>query len=230
MEDYMRKLLGVLSVCVMSLIYVVPASADWGAGITLQAGTYETDGSETEKTVTGVTSEVTKHTEKESFYGASLYAEWHNDAGFALGVDYVPGNIELGAQERTDADGDGGTAGSIAADTDDGTRKASAEIDGLTTVYAHVPVGPMYLLLGYHDATIETTETLQTSSYGNVSVNGIQYGLGVKGDHVRFEVAYSDFDDVEITATGNTITGAVTSQNKVSADADVLAFRLSFGF
>jgi len=226
----MRKLLGVLSVCVMSLIYVVPASADWGAGITLQAGTYETDGSETEKTVTGVTSETTNHSEKESFYGASVYVEKEFSNGFVVGLDYVPMSIELGAAERIDADGDGGTAGTIAADTDDGTRKASAEIDGLTTVYAHVPVGPMYLLLGYHDATIETTETLQTSSYGNVSVNGIQYGLGVKGDHVRFEVAYSDFDDVEITATGNTITGAVTSQNKVSADADVLAFRVSFGF
>ena len=71
----MKKLLSVLSVCVMSLIYIAPASADFTAGVTFMAGTYETDGSETEATVTGVTSEVTNHSEKESFYGASVFAE-----------------------------------------------------------------------------------------------------------------------------------------------------------
>ena len=213
----MRKLLSVLSVCVMSLIYIAPASADWGTGVTLHIGTYETDGSETEATVTGITSEVNNHSEKESFYGASVFAEKELGNGFVIGLDWVPMDIELGSGERIDTDGD------IAADNDDGTRKASADVENLFTLYTHVPLGPMYLLLGYHDADITTSETLPTSTYGDASVNGIQYGLGVKSDHVKVEVAYSDFDSISLTSSND-------STQKVTADADALAFRLSVGF
>ena len=212
----MKKLLGVLSVCVMSLIYIAPVSADWGAGVTLHIGQYETDGSETEKTVSGVTSEVNNHSEKELFYGASIYVEKELANGFVLGLDWVPMDIELGSKERTDAD-EGN------ASDDDGTRKASADIENLFTLYTHIPVGPMYLLLGYHDADITTTETLPTSTYGDASVNGIQYGLGVKSDNIRLEVAYSDFDSIELTSTDS-------STQKINADADALAFRFSYGF
>ena len=212
----MRKLLGVLSVCVMSLIYIAPASADFTAGVTFMAGTYETDGSETEKTVTGVTSEVTNHSEKEGFYGASVYVEKELANGFIVGLDWVPMDIELGSGERTDADGGNSS-------DDDGTRKASADIENLFTLYTHIPLGPMYLLLGYHDADITTTETLPTSTYGDASVNGIQYGLGVKSDNIRLEVAYSDFDSIELASTDS-------STQKIKADADALAFRFSYGF
>jgi len=200
----------------MSLIYIAPASADWGTGVTLHIGTYETDGSETEKTVTGVTSEVTNHSEKEGFYGASVYVEKELANGFVLGLDWVPMDIELGSGERIDTDAEN-------ASDDDGTRKASADIENLFTLYTHIPVGPMYLLLGYHDADITTTETLPTSTYGDASVNGIQYGLGVKSDNIRLEVAYSDFDSIELTSTDS-------STQKINADADALAFRFSYGF
>ena len=212
----MRKLLGILSVCVMSLIYIAPVSADWGAGVTLHVGEYETDGSETEATVSGITSEVTNHSEKEGFYGASVYVEKELANGFVVGLDWVPMDIELGSGERTDADGEN-------ASDDDGTRTASADIENLFTLYTHIPLGPMYLLLGYHDADITTTETLPNSTYGDASVNGIQYGLGVKTDNVKFEVAYSDFDDISLASSN-------ASTQKIAADADALAFRLSFGF
>jgi len=212
----MKKLLGILSVCVMSMIYIAPASADFTAGVTFMAGTYETDGSETEKTVSGVTSEVNSHTEKELFYGASVYLEREFGNGYVLGLDWVPMDIELGSGERTDADGEN-------ASDDDGTRKASADVENLFTIYTHIPVGPMYVLLGYHDADITTTETLPTSTYGDASVNGLQYGLGVKSDNMRLEVAYSDFDSIELASTDS-------STQKIKADADALAFRFSFGF
>ena len=48
-------------------------------------------------------------------------------------------------------------------------------------------------------------------------------GLGVKSDHVKFEVAYSDFDDISLASSN-------ASTQKIAADADALAFRLSFGF
>jgi len=201
----------------MSLIYIAPASADFRGGVTFMAGTYNTDGSETEKTVSGVTSEVNNHSEAEGFYGASIFAEKAFGNGFVIGLDWVPMDIELGSGTREDIDG------AIAADNDDGTRKASADVENLFTLYTHIPVGPVYLLLGYHDADITTTETLPTSTYGDASVNGMQYGLGVKGDNARLEIAYSDFDAIELSSSAS-------STQKIKADADALMFRLSLNY
>jgi len=224
----MKKIISTLGASFIWMALIAPAnSGPVGIGVALQVGQYETSGTETEKAVTGVTSETTNKTLKETFAGASVYAEYRRDNGFALGVDYVPTDISLGSGKRTDSD-----AGESTSDDDTGDRSASADIDGLTTIYAHIPVGPVYVLLGYHSADVTTTETLQTSSYGNVSINGTQIGLGMKSEdsRIRAQVSYSDFDDISLTATGNTIAGNLTGQNKITADADVLAFSVAFGF
>ena len=224
----MKKIISTLGASFIWMALIAPAnSGPVGIGVALQVGQYETSGTETEKAVTGVTSETTNKTLKETFAGASVYAEYRRDNGFALGVDYVPTDISLGSGKRTDSD-----AGESTSDDDTGNRSASADIDGLTTIYAHIPVGPVYVLLGYHSADVTTTETLQTSSYGNVSINGTQIGLGIKSEdsRMRAQVSYSDFDDISLTATGNTIAGNLTGQNKITADADVLAFSVAFGF
>ncbi len=226
----MKKIISTLGASFIWMALIAPAnSGPVGVGVALQVGQYETSGTETEKAVTGVTSETTNKTLKETFAGASVYAEYRRDNGFALGVDYVPTDISLGSGKRTDT-ATGEDASPTAADT--GDRSASADIDGLTTIYAHIPVGPVYVLLGYHSADVTTTETLQTSSYGNVSINGTQIGLGIKSEdsRMRAQVSYSDFDDISLTATGNTIAGNLTGQNKITADADVLAFSVAFGF
>ena len=224
----MKKIISTLGASFIWMALIAPAnSGPVGIGVALQVGQYETSGTETEKAVTGVTSETTNKTLKETFAGASVYAEYRRDNGFALGVDYVPTDISLGSGKRTDSD-----AGESTSDDDTGNRSASADIDGLTTIYAHIPVGPVYVLLGYHSADVTTTETLPTSSYGNVSINGTQIGLGVKTEdsRMRAQVSYSDFDAISLTATGNTIAGNLTGQNKITADADVLAFSVAFGF
>ena len=225
----MKKLISVLGASFIWIALIAPAnSGPVGIGVTLQTGKYETSGTETEKTVTGVTSETTSKTLEETFMGGSVYAEYRTDNGWALGVDYVPMNIDLGSGKRTDAS----TGADETSEADTGDRSASADIDGLTTIYAHIPIGPVYVLLGYHSADVTTTETLQTSSYGNVSINGTQIGLGIKSEdsRMRAQVSYSDFDDISLTATGNTIAGNLTGQNKITADADVLAFSVAFGF
>ena len=225
----MKKLISVLGASFIWIALIAPAnSGPVGIGVTLQAGQYETSGTETEKTVTGVTSETTSKTLKETFMGGSVYAEYRTDDGWALGVDYVPMNIDLGSGKRTDAS----SSANVASEADTGVRSASAEIDGLTTIYAHIPVGPAYVLLGYHSADVTTSETLQTSSYGNASINGTQIGLGMKSEdsRIRAQFSYSDFDNISLTATGNTIASAVTSQNKITADADAYALTIAFGF
>ena len=80
----------------------------------------------------------------------------------------------------------------------------------------------MYAVLGYMDAEVATAETLPTSSYGDASINGFQYGLGVNRDRMRIEIVYSDFDSISLTSSANT--------NKIEADADALNAKLSFAF
>ena len=135
------------------------------------------------------------------------------------GVSYVPVDIELGSGERADSNG------SDPAENDDGTRKASADVSDLITLYTNIPVGGngWYGLLGYHMATVETNETLNESSYGDEDITGYQIGIGQRIDAFKYELSYSDFEDISIKSSGG-------GTNSVNADADALTFRVSFGF
>ena len=213
----MKKLLAVFTV--LSMLFALPASAaGLNFGFSLMAGQFDTDGSETEKTVTGVTSEKTSKSLSEDFYGGSIFAEIEADNGIIIGLDYIPLDIKLGSGSRTDSS----SGADVASEADTGDRSAEANVKDLFTIYTHVPVGPVYAVLGYMDADVTTSETLPTSTYGNTSINGWQYGLGVKRDSMRFEIAYSDFDSISLTSTANT--------NKIEADADALNAKISFAF
>ena len=156
---------------------------------------------------------------EELFVGADLFIEHVADGGFTIGLSYVPLDIELGSGSRTDVDGDD------AAENDDGLRSATADITDFTTLYANVPMGSngFYGLVGYHFATITTQETLNESSYGNEDITGYQIGFGKRDGNVKLELTYSDFEDISLTATGG-------GTNSISADADAIALRLSYGF
>ena len=73
------------------------------------------------------------------------------------------------------------------------------------------------------EGTVTTTETLNESSYGNTDIDGYQIGIGKRAGSVKMELAYSDFDDISLTATGG-------GTNTIAADADAMTFRLSYGF
>ena len=72
-------------------------------------------------------------------------------------------------------------------------------------------------------ATITTSETLPETTYGNDDIYGIQLGAGQRVGNMKYEVAYSNFETISIAGTG-------TSGLKAEADADVLMFRMSYGF
>ena len=203
--------------CSVLLVWTTNVKADVQLGVGGILGLVSTDGTETEGTAAD-TSDRSKSID-EFFAGADLFIEAVGDNGGALGISYIPFEVDLGSGSRTDTDGDD------AAENDDGTRTASAELTDFYTIYANMPMGSngFYALLGYHFATVETTETLNESSYGNVDIEGYQLGFGKRSDNVKYELAYSDFEDIKITATGG-------GTNSVSADADALTFRISYGF
>ena len=189
-------------------------------GVGLLAGQLSADGTETEGTAAD-TSTRTKSFE-EAFYGADLFIEIVGDNGGTLGLSYVPVDLEIGSGSRTDtavATAKGG------AENDTGTRTASADVTDLMTLYTNIPMGSSgwYALLGGHLATVTTSETLPNSSYGNEDIYGYQVGLGMRSGNRKIELSYSDFEDINIDATGG-------GTNSVSADADSLQLRLSYGF
>ena len=158
----------------------------------------------------------------------SLFIEFANDAGLALGLDYVPVKAEIGSSTnaRTDTDTDD------ASDTA-GDNKAAAELTGHYTAYLLAPVGGngAYLKGGLAFATIETTESLATgTTYGNEDVYGILVGAGINRDldngmFFRTEATYTDYEDVSFTGSAD----ADSVRNKIDAEVDALAFRISIG-
>ena len=189
-------------------------------GVGFMAGQLNADGTETEGTAAD-TSNRSKSFD-ELFYGADLFAEIVGDNGFTVGLSYIPVDIEIGSGSRTDTS----TGADVASEADTGTRTASADVEDLMTLYTNLPMGSngWYTLLGYHMATVTTSETLPNSSYGSDDITGYQLGLGKRNGNMKVELAYSDFEDIKISSTGG------DNSNSVSASADALQLRVSFGF
>jgi hypothetical protein len=209
------------SILIISALFFLTSlsakAADFQVGFGLMAGKLESDG--TEKEGTAADSSVQTKSFDEAFVGADIFAEIVGDSGLTLGVSYVPVDFKIGSGDREDVNG------SDPAENDDGVRKASADVTDLVSVYTNVPVGSngWYGLLGAHQATITTQETLNESSYGNADINGYSVGFGKRVDKFKAELSYTDFEDIKLTATGG-------GTNTVTADADAMTFRISFGF
>ena len=209
-----KILTGLASLMLMFSISTLKADVNVGASV--MVGKLDTSGSETEITDLGGANDKNSKTLKENFLGASVFLELVADNGFALGIDYVPVDVDIGDGKRTDT--------AAVAENDSGTRTASASLEDLITVYANIPLGGngVYALAGYHTVDVTTSETLPSSSYGNVDLNGYQIGIGRKGDNSKIEFFYSDFEDISLTATGG------KAAHKIDADADAMGIKLSF--
>ena len=202
-----------------SLLFICGvAKADVSYGVSLMYGEADTSGHELES---GSTSDKNSKSLKETFIGGSLFIESTNDSGLTVGLDYVPVGLDLGDGTRTDSDD-----GTNDAADDDGTRTASAEIKNLFTLYTNIPVGSSgyYGLLGVHFTTISTSETLPNSTYGDEDIFGFQVGLGMRSGNFKYELSYSDFEDISISASGG------NTGNKIEADADAMMLRIAYGF
>ena len=204
-----KILTGLASLMLMFSISTLKADVNIGASVML--GQLDTSGTETEN---GTGTDKNSKSFEETFLGGSVFLELVADNGFALGIDYVPVDVDIGDGKRTDTDS-GDKGGDAEADT--GTRTASASLED-------IPLGGngVYALAGYHTVDVTTSESLPSSSYGDVDINGYQVGLGKKGDNYKFEFFYSDFEDISLTASGG------KASHKIDADADAMGLKLSF--
>ena len=158
----------------------------------------------------------------------SIFAEFASDNGFGLGIEHVAGSADINSATRSRTNDNGGT-------NDSGTNKASAEIDGLTTVYVIKSFeSGFFVKAGMSSTTVNTKEVLATGSdYKNVDVDGTMLGMGFSATNdngVFFRVSgeYTDYDDIALTST-TAADATTTTKNKINASVDTLAAKLSIG-
>ena len=213
----MKKLLSIISVF---FILISTAKAEMSFGVGLMAGQVSASGTETEGAAAD-TSTRNKSFE-ELFVGADIFVEKELNNGVTLGLSIIPFDIELASGERTDSS----TGANVASEADTGTRTAQAELENLMTLYGNFPIGGegTYLLGGIHYTKVSTSETLPNSSYGDENIFGGQIGIGRKDGNAKVELFYSDFEKIDLSSTGG------DNSNSVSADADAVTLRISYGF
>jgi len=158
----------------------------------------------------------------------SIFVELAADNGFGLGLEHVPGSTDVNSKVRSRTLDHAGTG------TDSGTNKASAEIDGLTSIYVIKTFGSgFFVKAGQTTTTVNTKETLSSgSTYKNVDVDGMVLGLGINkttdtGFFYRVSGEYTDYDSIKLTSeVADAVSGTT---NTVSADVDTVAFKLAIG-
>ena len=219
----MKKIKAITLAFLLSLFGSSYALAEFTVGITgsmamIDASGTELEGGETSSGDASNTAGV-----------GSIFVEYNNILGTALslGIDHIPGSADVSSsvKSRADANGEG----------DSGTNKAQAEVSDHTTVYLTYGFGNgAYAKLGYVEADLNTLETLSTGSkYGNVTIDGIEAGLGVEfdvyaGSVGRFELTHIAYDDISVRSS--VARESVTPNNLIEADLDVTRFSASLSY
>ena len=221
----MNKLKTITLVLFTSALMALPSSAiEMRVGVSAAFAQVSADGQETLKD----SAVITKHSEEAHAIIPSIFAEVSTDGGFGLGVDQITGSADLSASTRTRNNRADETG------NDSGTQKASAEVDGVTSIYLiKTFANGLLLKVGQSSADVNTKEALSSGTkYKNVSVDGTHYGIGYhkqndNGFFFRTTVEHTDFDS--ITLTGDEAGGTTTSFNKIKANVDITAAKFSIG-
>ncbi len=221
----MKKLIAIATAFTFGML-VTTANAGMGVGVSAAYLDIQADGTEVDSNSSTLS---TKGGASNSVGIGSVFAEYSFDAfPLTIGFDWIPmsADVSKNVQQRTDTE----TSITDTATTTATTRiqKAQAEIDNHMSLYVEVPVwNSLYLKAGLVEVDVNTLENLGTgSSYGNVSIDGTQFGAGVKGPigggnlFMKVEALYTDYDEIKLTSGTNTIT----------ADLDTTQVKASLGF
>ena len=178
-------------------------------GISVIGGVFDADGAEkfTGNHVSGASSDNVTKTATEgddvetAFYFGSLFAEKELNDILAVGIDYVPMNLD--SEETENIQRQGGIDLQKSADA---TNKVSVSFEDMITAYvtARSPAG-VYAKVGFMQVDVVTNENLGTGgSYGDTTMDGYVIGVGYNhdmddGTFVRLEANMMEFDDVKLT-------------------------------
>ena len=206
----------------LTVLFAFSANAvEIRVGVSAGFAQLEASGQETLKD----SSNVTKATEQANAIIPSIFAELTADNGLGLGYDMIAGSADLTGSTKTR---------NLQRHDDTGTNKANAEVDGVTTLYLiKMFEKGLYVKAGLSSADVNTKETLGSgSTYKNISVDGKHFGIGMErvsdgGLFLRAGLEHTDFDTLNLT--GSQSGASSTSFNKIKADIDMTAAKLSVG-
>ena len=213
---------------ISALSFTKAFSAEYTMGISGAIVNLQAEGSETE---TGrVSADTDSASVSNTFATGSIFAE-AKFGKLAFGVDYVPMDADVSDATHTRTENETSVTGTKTEVTTSRTQTAAAEVSDHITLYANYYINEaIYLHLGYASLDVTSNESLDTGSkYGNVNIDGIQYGLGIQmTDNLRIEAAYTDYDDVKLTSS--VARTGVDTNNTISADLDTTQVKLSYHF
>ena len=166
----------------------------------------------------------------------SVFAEYAITDRITLGVDYIPLSADVSNKTYTRNDVETSVTGTSTTAATSRKQQASAELSDHVSVYADVMGNDnLFVKLGAVEVDLTTDDNLATGSkYGDATLNGYMLGIGIKretgtfGKFMKIEFVHTDYDDVSLTST--VARTGVTGNNKIEADLDTTAFKLSYAF
>ena len=240
-----------LTLTILASIFLVASTVTasyagtYGIGIQGAITTIKASGSET-GTVNGSDVETNRAADvSNDVVIPGIYAEYTTDLDYVgsltLGFEMVPGTADVSNSVLTRTDTETSVSGTPAEVSNQRAFKAQAEVENYNTVYAEVPFplfnltdNGAYVRLGFSQIDVNTAETASGNggSYGNTSVDGVNYGFGFKNnmtDNFVMKISYeaTDFESINLTSTGNS---ADSGTNSISANLDTWAIKVAMGY
>lgn len=218
----MKKTLIVLLISMFA--FVGKAYSEMSYGVSLAVTEINASGSEVEG------GETTSTDVDNTVAIPSIFVEYAYSDQISIGLDYIPLSADVSKNTKTRKDTETSVSGTADGTSTARTNKAQAEIENHTTLYVNYGLtDSIYLKGGVAFVTFNTLESLGTGSkYGNEDVYGGVIGLGAKSDNHRFELVYTDYEDISLTSS--TARAGVSPNNKIDADLDTVAFKYSYAF
>jgi len=215
----MKKILIVF----LTLFFSTTSYADISYGITASITQIDADGSETEG------GEKTTASADNTVLIPSIFVEKSLGA-ITVGLDYIPMDADVSNKTKSRNDTETSVSGTAATTTTARTNKAQAELENHLTLYANYMLDDTYFVkAGIAFVELNTGESLGTGSkYGNEDIFGGVFGVGARSDNHRFELIYTDYEDISLTSS--VARTGVTGNNTIDADLDTLAFKYSYAF
>ena len=160
----------------------------------------------------------------------SVFAEYVYSDTISIGLDYIPLKADVSDKAKKRTEQETSVTGTDTKVTTSRTQSAQAELENHITLYANYYLGNGgYIKGGVANVSLNTDESLGTGSkYGNVDIMGYVLGFGIDSGNWRTEVTYTDYEDISLTSS--VARTGVTTNNKIDADLDTLALRVSYAF
>ena len=218
----MRKTL--LIIMITMLTFVGKSYAEMSYGVSLSFTQINADGTETEG------GETNNGSADHNVIIPSLFAEYAYSDTISVGLDFIPLKADVSDKAKSRTDTETSVTGAGGPTSTSRTQSAQAELSNHVTLYSHYMItDAAYVKAGVAFVQLKTDESLGTGSkYGNEDIYGGVIGLGAKSGNSRFELVYTDYEDVSLTST--VARTGVTTNNKIDADLDTLAFKYSYAF